>query len=129
MYCASQSIIGTAAILIMMVVSVNGATAQNPETASSCPAAGLLSPQESTVRLAILPAPVGHRQPKQSDIPSNVQKAESDVDRNVSEFDRTLRICRNCDFGNGRFGPSTAVARHVHRHYHSHISFRDWRRF
>ena len=43
-------------------------------------------------------APVGHRQPRASDVPTNVQKTEADLrqEKQNREFDRKLRICRNC---------------------------------
>jgi len=43
-------------------------------------------------------APVGHRQPRASDVPANVQKTEADLrqEKQARELDRKLRICRNC---------------------------------
>ena len=44
------------------------------------------------------PAPVGHRQPRASDIPSGVQKNASDawLEQLNRRLDRDLRICRGC---------------------------------
>jgi hypothetical protein len=46
---------------------------------------------------AVIPAPVGHRQPRASDIPqSNRSAAEQLEDRQQAELNRRLRICRGC---------------------------------
>jgi len=43
-------------------------------------------------------APVGHRQPRASDIPANVPKDELDtkIDRLNRKLDRDLQFCRGC---------------------------------
>ena len=43
-------------------------------------------------------APVGHRQPRASDVSTGIQKTEADVrqEKQNRELDRKLRICRNC---------------------------------
>jgi hypothetical protein len=43
-------------------------------------------------------APVGHRQPRASDIPANVPKDEFDtrIDRLNRKLDRDLQFCRGC---------------------------------
>ena len=46
---------------------------------------------------SVIPAPVGHRQPRASDIPqSNKSAAEQLEDRQQAELTRKLRICRGC---------------------------------
>jgi hypothetical protein len=45
----------------------------------------------------IIPAPVGHRQPRAADIPqTNRSPAEQLEDRQQAELNRKLRICRGC---------------------------------
>ncbi len=43
-------------------------------------------------------APVGHRQPRATDVPASVQKTEAELrqEKQARELDRKLRICRNC---------------------------------
>jgi hypothetical protein len=41
-------------------------------------------------------APVGHRQPRATDIPSSASQGDADQVRLQHEFDRKLQICRNC---------------------------------
>jgi hypothetical protein len=43
----------------------------------------------------LLPAPVGHRQPKLSDLPENARRP-SGADRSARELDDKLKICRGC---------------------------------
>jgi hypothetical protein len=56
------------------------------------------SRSDSAAKSAVPQAPVGHRQPRASDIPANIQKTESDLreERVNRELDKKLRICRNC---------------------------------
>jgi hypothetical protein len=44
------------------------------------------------------PAPVGHRQPKLSDLPAESQNAATTTERSARdrELDRKLQICRGC---------------------------------
>ena len=46
----------------------------------------------------VKPAPVGHRQPKASDIPKDPSRDSSDAERQRidREIDAKLKICRNC---------------------------------
>jgi len=43
-------------------------------------------------------APVGHRQPRASDVPANPRRTASDDEheRRERELDKKLRICRGC---------------------------------
>jgi hypothetical protein len=43
-------------------------------------------------------APVGHRQPRASDLPASSEKtaADRERERKERELDKRLRICRNC---------------------------------
>ena len=47
---------------------------------------------------SVPPAPVGHRQPKLSDLPSELQNAATSTERSARdrELDRKLQICRGC---------------------------------
>jgi hypothetical protein len=40
------------------------------------------------------PAPVGHRQPRRSDVPAGASKDEGAITPGQREFDRSLDICR-----------------------------------
>lgn len=57
----------------------------------------LLSPAHATARLP-WPAPVGHRQPHQADVPQSeaVSAWERKQQRLDQELDRRLLICRGC---------------------------------
>jgi len=45
----------------------------------------------------VIPAPVGHRQPRAADIPqSDKSSAEQLEERQQAELTRKLRICRGC---------------------------------
>jgi hypothetical protein len=56
------------------------------------------SQSDSAAKPSVPPAPVGHRQPRASDLPANIQKSESDArEEQVNrELNKKLRICRNC---------------------------------
>jgi hypothetical protein len=69
------------AAILMIVAYPAGVTAQTPGTAPS---------------KQPLQAPVGHRQPTSADVPSDVQTAISESDKELLEFDRKLRICTAC---------------------------------
>ena len=48
---------------------------------------------------SVLPAPVGHRQPRAADVPSekNVSNPNSPVNKEDAELDRKIKsICRGC---------------------------------
>jgi hypothetical protein len=65
--------------------------------AQANPSAGT-SRSDGAAKAAVPQAPVGHRQPRASDIPADIQKTESDLreERVNRELDKKLRICRNC---------------------------------
>jgi hypothetical protein len=54
----------------------------------------------SAVAPGVPPAPVGHRQPRASDIPADTQRTATDEDRRQMqrdrELDKKLWICRGC---------------------------------
>jgi hypothetical protein len=83
-------VVGPAALAALAVAMVGTALAQNPPDDKPAP------PNPGAVRSSPLPAPVGHRQPRASDIPSpppgdNTREAEPRDDIN-----ERLRICRGC---------------------------------
>lgn len=45
---------------------------------------------------SVLPAPVGHRQPRRADIPDAVQRDENAGFPSAHEFEQQPQICRNC---------------------------------
>jgi hypothetical protein len=65
--------------------------------AQASPSSGA-SQTDSAAKPSVPQAPVGHRQPRASDLPANIQKTESDLreERANRELDKKLRICRNC---------------------------------
>ena len=44
----------------------------------------------------VWPAPVGHRQPTQSDLPPSARKHEGAITPGQRSFDNSLKICRDC---------------------------------
>jgi hypothetical protein len=68
-----------------------GAIAQNAQPNPRPPTAA--SPGELR---GPFPAPVGHRQPKQSDLPPDIAKKENSGEQGARDFDSKLRICKGC---------------------------------
>jgi hypothetical protein len=94
MHQAIKWIIGAGAVL----AAHGGASAQNAQPSPpplTMPPAATTSPGE--VR-GPFPAPVGHRQPRQSDLPQDVvRKENSTPEQNTRGFDDSkLRICKGC---------------------------------
>jgi hypothetical protein len=56
------------------------------------------SRSDSATKSSVPQAPIGHRQPRAADIPTNIPKTEADLreERANRELDKKLRICRNC---------------------------------
>ena len=72
-----------------------GAMAQNAQPGSpplTPPPAAATGPGEFH---GPFPAPVGHRQPKQADLPPDVVKKENRGEQG-RDFDAKLRICKGC---------------------------------
>ena len=92
MHQAVKSSFRAAAILFFAMVAT-GAMAQNtqPNAPSGAPSAA--RPGESR---GPLPAPVGHRQPKPSDLPQDIGKRENQPDQSWRDLDDKLRICKGC---------------------------------
>jgi hypothetical protein len=77
------------------VLAAHGAAAQNnPPRPSAGPPATPAAPHE--VRSTPLPAPVGHRQVKPSDLPPDAVKNENKAEQGLRDFDAKLRICKGC---------------------------------
>ena len=96
-----------------MVWTIVGGTletvAQSPETAPNNQAA---PSNETAPRSGPLPAPVGHRQPTLEDIPSDLEEAVREGDREMRRFDRLLRICTACGLG-ARYGSGARATRNL----------------
>jgi hypothetical protein len=67
------------------------------------PAWSIASAQTSTALVldsqlpqTLLPASVGHRQPRRADLPSAVQRDENMNAASERQFDQQLQICRGC---------------------------------
>ena len=88
--------IAGAVALLMSAALAGGAMAQrsrsNPSFAEPPPP---IAAERGEVR-GPLPAPVGHRQPKASDIPSDAARVEGRVDPARRDLDAKLRICKGC---------------------------------
>jgi Protein of unknown function (DUF3551) len=77
-----------------------GYCVRNPAYSAAKDATGLAQTDDAVVSMARLPwpAPVGHRQPRSSDIPNGVQASEFEPARHWldRELDGKLKICRGC---------------------------------
>jgi hypothetical protein len=92
-------ILGTGLIVATIVLPF-GAIAQvqksgptSPDAATSASPAATSAAQAADSRYQ---APVGHRQPRPSDIPANVARQNIGVDRGERDLDAKLQICRGC---------------------------------
>jgi hypothetical protein len=77
----------------MVLAAAGSAMAQNNQ-AGSTTVAPATAPRE--VRTGPLPAPVGHRQVRPSDLPADAVKNENKAEQGLREFDSKLRICKGC---------------------------------
>jgi hypothetical protein len=91
--CFAARIVTSVAVLSSVFLSV--AFAQT--SAQSPPAASQTDPPPSATD-ARRQAPIGHRQTRPGDLPSNVRRDENGVVLSPSdrELDQMLQICRNC---------------------------------
>ncbi len=86
-----QWLIGAGAILML---SAGGAMAQDSapgSTTTNSPPTGA-----AAVRQGPLPAPVGHRQPGQADVPADPLRREKRGDPSLRDLDTKLQICKGC---------------------------------
>jgi len=81
---------GVWAIALVAVAVAGAAWAQNPPDDKPAP------PAPGAVRSSPLPAPVGHRQPRASDIPPPPPGDTSRAAEPRDDIDERLRICRGC---------------------------------
>ena len=86
-------IVGAGAVLTLVVPP--GAMAQDPQSNSPSAMPPAVAAGPGMVR-GPLPAPVGHRQPKQSDLPPDTIKRESRGEQGLRDLDAKLRICKGC---------------------------------
>jgi len=92
MHQAMKWIVGAGAVL----AAHGGAIAQNAQPSArppTPPPAAAAGPGEFR---GPFPAPVGHRQPKQADLPPDVVKKENRGEPGLRDFDAKLRICKGC---------------------------------
>jgi hypothetical protein len=93
MHQAMKWIVGAGAMLTLAAQS--GALAQNPQPNSPSAAPPPVAAGAGAIR-GPFPAPVGHRQPKQSDLPPDTIKKETRGEPGLRELDDKLRICKGC---------------------------------
>jgi hypothetical protein len=92
MHQAMKWIVGGSVVL----AACGGAIAQNAQPGSPSPIT--IPPPAATNPGEFhgpFPAPVGHRQPKQADLPPDVVKKENRGEQG-RDFDAKLRICKGC---------------------------------
>jgi hypothetical protein len=82
--------IWAAAPAVLAAAIAGSAWAQNPPDDKPAP------PAAGAVRSSPLPAPVGHRQPRASDIPPPPPGDTSQTAEPKDDIDERLRICRGC---------------------------------
>jgi hypothetical protein len=88
----SHAVLSLAATVLPVWLLAAEAFAQTASSSSG------VSRSDSAAKSSVPQAPVGHRQPRASDIPANIPKTEADLreERANRELDKKLRICRNC---------------------------------
>jgi hypothetical protein len=93
MHQAMKWIVGAGAIAVLAAPC--GAMAQNPQPNSPSATPSPAAPGPAQFR-GPFPAPVGHRQPKQSDLPPDTIKRETRGEQGLRDLDDKLRICKGC---------------------------------
>ena len=78
------------ALATVAVAMAGTAWAQNPPDDKPAP------PSPGAVRTSPLPAPVGHRQPRASDIPTPPPGDNAEETEPRDDINEKLRICRGC---------------------------------
>jgi hypothetical protein len=87
-----------AGAILTLAAHASGAIAQNagPTPTPPRPSMSAVSPSAGPAN-GPLPAPVGHRQPKPSDLPAETAKGENHtLEPALRDLDERLRICRGC---------------------------------
>jgi hypothetical protein len=82
------------ALLSIAALAPFGAMAQNTQPAPPSAAPPPAAPSPGAGRL--LPAPVGHRQVRPTDLPPDAAKNENRGEQGLRDFDAKLRICKGC---------------------------------
>jgi hypothetical protein len=87
----------TAACTGALMFFAAGAAAQDARALDTRTTTGS-AVRESPPPLSVPQAPVGHRQPKASDLPPESQRAATETERSPRdrELDKILQICRGC---------------------------------
>jgi hypothetical protein len=75
-----------------------GAAAQDTRRPEARTTTGSAVRESPPPPLTVPQAPVGHRQPKASDLPPESQRAANETERSAldRELDKILQICRGC---------------------------------
>jgi hypothetical protein len=75
-----------------------GVAAQDARTLDTRTTTGSAVRESPSPPLPVPQAPVGHRQPKASDLPPESQRAATETERSPRdrELDKILQICRGC---------------------------------
>jgi hypothetical protein len=75
-----------------------GAAAQDTRAPGARTTTGSAVRESPSPPLTVPQAPVGHRQPRASDLPPESQRAATETERSVRdrELDKILQICRGC---------------------------------
>ena len=87
MFAKSRAVVG---FMLLLALQAGPALSQSDQPAPRAEGSGL-GPN-------VKPAPVGHRQPKASDIPKDASRDSPSAERERMnrEIDSKLRICRDC---------------------------------
>ncbi len=93
MHQAMRSMIGVGALLAL-AVSAAVAQTTTPAPQPGPPSTTAVAPQ------GLFPAPVGHRQPRPSDLPPDIVKKENhpggEAGSAMRDFDTKMQICKGC---------------------------------
>lgn len=85
---------------VVATLSIAGSAIAQTASPATTPQAKSAAPGTTTGSApgSVPPAPVGHRQPRATDIPAEMDKspAERHVEKLQKEGDRKLNICRGC---------------------------------
>jgi hypothetical protein len=79
----------------MLAGQISVVVAQSPPSGTG-PSITITPPAATPDVRGPLPAPVGHRQPRASDIPQDQAKSEARGDAGFRDLDAKLRICKGC---------------------------------
>lgn len=80
---------------LMLAGQIGVVAAQSPPSGTG-PSITITPPAATPGVRGPLPAPVGHRQPRASDIPQDQARSEARGDAGFRDLDAKLRICKGC---------------------------------